>query len=264
MTTTTLKYHATSSAHVDSILENGLSPSKRLVELEEIKKINDIYAKNNVYGSPFGSLFVNCVNRVCWESSPQNSFSYGKSAPEWFANFVGYAGYVNRDYDMANKFILSSINDFPPEDQKEVYNFFNKCWSIYGKSEPVLFVIPECDNIDNLDKFNFWKNNKFISNQYSLDSRTGLDRIETGVKMIFDFQDCVGAFNYDDPNNIDVKDALMFQMPLTLNNPTNSFDMEEELKKLEAEFGPSSESSNSNADSNIEINLDTNIDNFEL
>ncbi len=153
-------FHAGNSKAVEMNMEHGFSPSQIKVdeqmELMRIASIFKKYGNDNPLG--WGVLDIEAgQNGWFYDSTPENMLYYADS-PEWFGQFCGgnqcYAwnlipeesryGYANRDYDTCFLAISKLIerNNMSEEDKKEVIDFFNRCWSKFGDTNPSLVFIP--------------------------------------------------------------------------------------------------------------------------
>ena len=153
-------FHAGNSKAIEHNMKYGLSPSETVsderIELMHIASIYSKYGNDNPLG--WGTLDIkNNKNGWFYDGSPQNMLYYADS-PEWFRQFCGenhcYAwglvpeenrhGYQNRDYDTCLLTISKLIEKYnmSEEDRKEILDFFNKCWSIFGDTEPCLAFVP--------------------------------------------------------------------------------------------------------------------------
>ena len=153
-------FHAGNSNSIENNMRYGLSASQsseeEKMELMRIASIYNKYGGENPFG--WGTLDIkNGRNGWFFDSNPQNMLYYADS-PEWFSQFCGenhcYAwglvpeenrhGYANRDYDACYLAVTELIkkNNMSEEDRKEILDFFNKCWSKYGNTEPYLAFVP--------------------------------------------------------------------------------------------------------------------------
>lgn len=157
-----LIFHAFNSSKFESIKKYGLTTNISTVnqEKDDIAKIEQIVKK---YTSPdtrslFGFYRDNSKDKIYYSLDPSISYLYANRSPEWFADFVGdsyfystekHGTFFEKNYYLAKDNIIWFANkyNFSDEDKKEVLDFFEKYWNIYGKAKPMLAIIEnEYDN----------------------------------------------------------------------------------------------------------------------
>ena len=157
-----LIFHAFNSSKFESIKKYGLTTNTSTVsqEKDDIAKIEQIVKK---YTSPdtrslFGFYRDNSKDKIYYSLDPSISYLYANRSPEWFADFVGdsyfystekHGTFFEKNYYLAKDNIIWFANkyNFSDEDKKEVLDFFEKYWNIYGKAKPMLAIIEnEYDN----------------------------------------------------------------------------------------------------------------------
>ncbi len=153
-------FHAGNSNSINNNMKYGLSVSEsnqeQKMELMHIASIYNKYGNDNPLG--WGILDIkNNKNGWFYDGTPQSMLYYADS-PEWFGQLCGenhsYAwgvvpeeyrhGYANRDYNACLLAINKLIdkNNMSEEDRKEIIDFFNKCWKLFGNTEPYLAFVP--------------------------------------------------------------------------------------------------------------------------
>lgn len=148
-------FHACNSYCLDSIKNHGLDPTEKFASQEELDDMNKLFEKYQV-SLIFGWQQLNCKGKVSYSTTPDVSYYYGISSPEWFSQFTGagfpfnpiekydkYA-FVKGDYESARKNLETLMADrsFSPSDQTKVISFFNRNWNIYANRAPSLVMIP--------------------------------------------------------------------------------------------------------------------------
>lgn len=152
------KFHAFNSSKLESIKKYGLTTNLSSVfeEKNDIARIEEIIKKYTYPDSRslFGFYRKSSKDKVYYSLDPVNSYSYANRSPEWFASFVGdsyfysqekQGTFFEKDYDKAKDNICEFMNsyNFDDEDKKDVLNFFEKYWNVYGNSKPMLTIIEE-------------------------------------------------------------------------------------------------------------------------
>lgn len=183
-------FHAGNSKAIEDNMKNGLDFSQSSLankaELMHIASIYSKYGNDNPLG--WGTLDIkNGKNGWFYDSVPNNMLYYADS-PEWFGQFCGgnhcYAwglvpeenrhGFANRDYDACLLTITKLIekNNMNESDRKEILEFFDKCWSKFGDTEPYLAFVPinsleKNDDINRMKSFYFpsLTNNTYFSKE---------------------------------------------------------------------------------------------------
>ena len=216
----TFKYHAFNSAFLDSIKENGISPSIRVTPIEEITKVHDIIKKYVNSDTSFGWLYINCIDKVSFSYTSRFSYHYGMESPEWFTHFVLVirneilpsklvSQFRNFQFDLWDykrfKSVLSvwmNKHNFSNNDAEIVMDFFLKQWKIYENSTPILAMIEE----------------KVDEDINEADFRMFFDSFGSSLKNFFDMLTCTtyysdAATDMQTKETIDTKDAVFIQMP---------------------------------------------------
>ena len=152
------KFHAFNSSKLESIKKYGLTTNLSSIfeEKNDIARIEEIIKKYTYPDSRslFGFYRKSSKDKVYYSLDPVNSYSYANRSPEWFASFVGdsyfysqekQGTFFEKDYDKAKDNICEFMNsyNFDDEDKKDVLNFFEKYWNVYGNSKPMLTIIEE-------------------------------------------------------------------------------------------------------------------------
>ena len=149
-------FHAFNSSKFESIKKYGITTNISSVyeEKQDIEKIKNIANKYfDVESlSLFGCYREKSKDKVYYSESPENSYDYSNRSPEWFAYFVGESSLypaskrntlLEKNYEQAKENIIDLVNrfNFNEEDKKEVFDFFEKYWKLYGNTKPMLAII---------------------------------------------------------------------------------------------------------------------------
>ena len=175
-------FHGGNSKAIEDNMKHGLKGAgTSQEEKDELMYIDSIFSK---YGDdhPLGWGILDIKNnRSGWfyDNTPKHMLYYSES-PEWFRQFCGgnicYAwgtipeenrhGYANRDYDTCLMAITTLINKNKMEekDRQEIIDFFNKCWSKFGDTEPYLAFVP-IKSLSNDEQIEYFKT-QYIEDDY--------------------------------------------------------------------------------------------------
>ncbi|MFB6181762.1 MAG: hypothetical protein ABEJ24_02595 [Candidatus Magasanikbacteria bacterium] len=156
-------FHGFSGVFEESIQENGLDPSIRDWNREEMDRIEDICSnagKRNI----LGWAHINSEGNIFVGDEPNNIYRYAIASPEWFNQFVAGGphirldepydkkAYYKKDYEAARKNIEAFCDEMMSRDEKEiekrkaypnitkkereeVLNFFEKYWEKLVKKD---------------------------------------------------------------------------------------------------------------------------------
>ena len=204
-------FHAGNSKTIKNNMKNGLGVSETSSEDKlELMTIDSIFAK---YGKdhPLGWAILDINNNKdgwFFDGTPSHMLYYADS-PEWFGQFCGgnhcYAyglvpeeyrhGYANRDYDTCLLAVTKLIekNNMNATDKKIIIDFFNKCWKLYGDTEPYLAFVP-ISNICDDDIIDDWKSDYFPS----LAKKNELYLSENSIFKDIIKGGCLGINEYED------------------------------------------------------------------
>ena len=154
-------FHGTTSYYKDSIVKNGLNPKFYDPLMNEYI---ELLKKYNVHDF----LINNDKNLVYYSTLSINSVSYGFHSPEWFER-MAYETLSSRDYEYSKKLLLEEkIPHLSEEGKNEFLRFFDKCWNIYTKANPMIIIFCN-DKIKSYDEFKDYIQ-YFIKNDESFES----------------------------------------------------------------------------------------------
>lgn len=198
-------FHGFNGAFEESIRKNGLNPSERMWDWEDLARVQEIGAKRGK-NMLLGWGFINSKDKTFYESSGDNTYRYAYASPEWFAQFTSEGfhvkntpdrkqAYYRRDYESAKKNILELCDEMQsskPEDitnrkaypnitdqeRVQITDFFEKYWKIFAgeKSSPKAALIKNSavhPLSEELKRKDYELNLEFLS--------------ETGVEYAIDF-----------------------------------------------------------------------------
>lgn len=165
-------FHGFNGAFESSIREEGLSPSQREWDLQDMQTIHGILQKAG-RGNALGWLFINSTDKLFVTESTLPIYRYATSSPEWFNQFISGGHYTSnnpaydkhafqrRDYDAAKHNITLLCSELMSRDEQQVaagkaypnitseesetiHAFFEKYWQrLAGQdSSPKLALIP--------------------------------------------------------------------------------------------------------------------------
>lgn len=152
-------FHAANSVSAEKEMKQGLKGSlSNISHRNELLHIASIYRKHGA-SPPFKDALNDLkYSKTGWfyDGNPEN-ITYYADSPEWFNQFTGgsieYAflvenpkryGFKLRDHDMAREAVLKLIeeNRMSKSSKKEILDFFEKTWNLYGRSRPNLLLVP--------------------------------------------------------------------------------------------------------------------------
>ena len=152
-------FHAANSVSVEKKMKEGLKGSpKGSSHKDELLHIASIYKKYGAHPPFMYAMNDSKYGKNGWfyDGTPEN-IAYYADSPEWFNQFTGGSmeyygtveqskrfGYSLRDHEMARDAVMTLIKqyDMLDADEKEIIDFFEKTWELYGKSRPGLILVP--------------------------------------------------------------------------------------------------------------------------
>lgn len=126
------EYHGFNAVYTDSIKKNGLNPSAKFHQGEEINEIYQIWEKTNEHVDHAEAD----QNRISVTPNPDVAYRHALLSPEWFSLF-------NLDLrldHLANALTGDRLND---AEKQKVLNFFNHWWDkLATKENPKIAMMP--------------------------------------------------------------------------------------------------------------------------
>ncbi|MCA9360126.1 hypothetical protein KC850_03755 [Candidatus Kaiserbacteria bacterium] len=152
-------YHGTNSVALREILESGRAKSSERGFEADLDRLSDILERNNVPKNEFiGWYDINSSNKLFLTGSCESSggaVNYAKGSPEWL-NVMTDGAFSERDYEKAKRNVLRKVQSITnrkeeylkagyknvsEEDGDEIISTFEKYWSTYADSNPVLLRV---------------------------------------------------------------------------------------------------------------------------
>lgn len=132
-------FHSFNATFFDKINTQGLVVKDKpwsLDDIESIRKLFQKYGKGNIFGLYQGRSATPIFFANALVSSPY----YALSSPTFFRKFIEnkkeyFNVFLNRDYPSAKKSIEELCSNLSLEEQKQVFDFFNKYWSLFTNGE---------------------------------------------------------------------------------------------------------------------------------
>lgn len=147
--------HSFSGGLEESIRQNGLSPTKRVWDNNEINKIAKIFENKNVL-SPLGAYSHYPKGNIYVEHNATLVYGHAIAAPEWFKRFTSanHNGnsfkleknpYYTRNYEGSKQNVsdLCENASLNSEETEQVMDMFEKTWELLGTDKMCIALIPK-------------------------------------------------------------------------------------------------------------------------
>lgn len=148
--------HGTSSLNKQSIVANGFSSNKVPIMAKQIKEINEIFEKHNLFMNFEGKMRELKLHQYYVTDSIKSCVMYAFQSPEYLSRFCsnGYhqedinifdrEAFWRRDFKACreNIEILCNNYDFSQEEKTKIFKNFNKLWhnNVSENEVPIIFI----------------------------------------------------------------------------------------------------------------------------